>query len=1070
MRKTRHFLYTILALSLGAVSAFTADWPSYRGGFTRSGISDDALGFSLHEAWRRRELQPPAHAWPDPAPRDYWHYAEDLKPRAVFDRAFHVSIADGLLLYGNSSDDVVRCIDALTGEPRWTFQADGPVRLSPSIEGGRVYFGADDGAVYCLDLHTGLLLWRYNAAPEPRIIPGNQRMISPWAVRTGVAVIEGEAYFAAGLFPEEGVFLYCLDAASGTERWKRPIDVSPQGFILATESRLYLPQGRSTPAVFDRRTGDYLFTLGGGGGAFALIAGGELVHGPGASGSFDEVNPENGDRLSSFAGDQILVTGERSYLLANNELAALDRVRYNRLIAQRAELQRQRRELAGKLRNRNETDESVESGLRKTALALAQIEKDLNDCFAWKSPCELSSEMILAQNAVVAGGQNRVAAYDMASGSPAWSAAVEGNACGLAIAEGRLYVSTDRGLIYCFASGDDAAAADRSPAVSAPPSPDETALRLTDAMLSVTETRQGYALLMIDDALPLAAAMIERSGFSLVCSPASEKTSAALREPFVSAGLYGRRLSVFQRPRPEFADYVFNAIAVDDALAKGRERELLRSVRPFGGVIFIHLGVEDAPAYWRDLAEREFDSFEMGVLDADPAWAWIRRGSEPGGGEWSHPFADAGNTASSGDRLVRAPLRPQWFGRPGPRLLVDRHHRATPPVVARGRGFLLGDEHLFAFDAYNGTPLWDRDLPGSRRVGVPFDAGNLMTDGETVYVLAGGECLRLRAADGESLDPLPLPETARGMAWGWMAYMDGVVYGSAEPAAASRTALSRDDVVEMYNQFRPIPLSRMLFAYRADDGALLWTHPAGSVPNIAIAAGDGCVFFVESRAPEMKRDSSGRAPLRELLASGAFLVCLDASSGETRWEVPVELPDCHHVLYLQYKDGVLIATGSYNREDDNAVWYSLNAFDARGGAALWRRDHANTVKGVGGDHGEQVHHPTIVGDYIVAEPRAYEIHTGEPLIENGEPWLMSKGRAGCGTISSSALNVFYRDSNPMMNPLFGGAGETRVSSVNRTGCWINMIAAGGVLLVPEASSGCTCNYAIQASMAFAPAR
>ena len=38
----------------------------------------------------------------------------------------------------------------------------------------------------------------------------------------------------------------------------------------------------------------------------------------------------------------------------------------------------------------------------------------------------------------------------------------------------------------------------------------------------------------------------------------------------------------------------------------------------------------------------------------------------------------------------------------------------------------------------------------------------------------------------------------------------------------------------------------------------------------------------------------------------------------------------------------------------------------------------------------------------------------------------------------------------------------------RGGCWINLIPAGGLLLAPEASSGCYCTHAIQISAAWAP--
>jgi len=40
--------------------------------------------------------------------------------------------------------------------------------------------------------------------------------------------------------------------------------------------------------------------------------------------------------------------------------------------------------------------------------------------------------------------------------------------------------------------------------------------------------------------------------------------------------------------------------------------------------------------------------------------------------------------------------------------------------------------------------------------------------------------------------------------------------------------------------------------------------------------------------------------------------------------------------------------------------------------------------------------------------------------------------------------------------------------VSRPGCWINTIPAGGLVLIPESSSGCTCGFALQTSLAFVP--
>jgi hypothetical protein len=55
-----------------------------------------------------------------------------------------------------------------------------------------------------------------------------------------------------------------------------------------------------------------------------------------------------------------------------------------------------------------------------------------------------------------------------------------------------------------------------------------------------------------------------------------------------------------------------------------------------------------------------------------------------------------------------------------------------------------------------------------------------------------------------------------------------------------------------------------------------------------------------------------------------------------------------------------------------------------------------------------------------------------------------------------------------MYDLGPGGGPTRLTDVTRPGCWINIIPAGGLVLIPEASSGCTCGFSIQTSMAFIP--
>lgn len=143
--------------------------------------------------------------------------------------------------------------------------------------------------------------------------------------------------------------------------------------------------------------------------------------------------------------------------------------------------------------------------------------------------------------------------------------------------------------------------------------------------------------------------------------------------------------------------------------------------------------------------------------------------------------------------------------------------------------------------------------------------------------------------------------------------------------------------------------------------------------------------------------------------------------------------------------------------------YDLSAHDLGSGAPLWSRSQDNGTE-TGGSHGEQDLHPVVADGVVYAEPRALELRTGEPIAGWRWPWSR---RRGCGTLSASARSLYFRDAHPTGLDL--STHEVRkVTSCSRPGCWINIIPAGGLLLIPEASSGCTCDFPVQTSMAFAP--
>jgi outer membrane protein assembly factor BamB len=169
-----------------------------------SSVSDD-LPERLHLVWSIR-LPPLQAAWPD-------------QVRLKDDGLYRPIVSRGHLIIVSSLDDSVTAYRTLDGCEVWRLFAQGPIRTAPAAADGRVFVGSDDGCVYALGVQTGNLLWKRKTAPRSRPVLGNGRMIDTWAVRGGPVVADGRLHFTAGVWPFMGVFLQCVDPATGTAIW-----------------------------------------------------------------------------------------------------------------------------------------------------------------------------------------------------------------------------------------------------------------------------------------------------------------------------------------------------------------------------------------------------------------------------------------------------------------------------------------------------------------------------------------------------------------------------------------------------------------------------------------------------------------------------------------------------------------------------------------------------------------------------------------------------------------------------------------------------------------------------------
>jgi len=270
MDRLRRFFVATVCLVAGSTVAsglWAGDWPAYRHDLARSGVTEEALSATLHCQWLYAAPHPPRPAWPEPG--------RELN-RLAFDYAYQVTVANGLVYFGSSADHKVFAIGLDTGQERWSFFTEGPVRFAPAIEGERVFVTSDDGWLYCLSATDGALLWRFHGGPRDERMLGNEQMISRWPLRSGVAVDRGTVYFSAGMWPSEGVYLYALSAENGEVIWRNDtsgIDyvnqphppsgavtgVAPQGYVLGHDGQLFVPTGRNVPAAYDRDTGKLLY-------------------------------------------------------------------------------------------------------------------------------------------------------------------------------------------------------------------------------------------------------------------------------------------------------------------------------------------------------------------------------------------------------------------------------------------------------------------------------------------------------------------------------------------------------------------------------------------------------------------------------------------------------------------------------------------------------------------------------------------------------------------------------------------------------------------------------------------
>ena len=589
-------------------------------------------------------------------------------------------------------------------------------------------------------------------------------------------------------------------------------------------------------------------------------------------------------------------------------------------------------------------------------------------------------------------------------------------------------------------------------------------------MLSLSKAKGGYCLVIggVDGSLVLE--MIRQSDFQFILIEEDPEVASKIRKNLDSAGVYGARATVKFGSLSEriFGPMMFNLIVSErnvlaGAIPKDPASDVFRYLAPAGGALVLSKGKEASLTQkWLGDLDTRYIRNEKN----EPVWFVSERSKLKGSGDWTHQYGNAQNTSCSDDELVKGAMGVKWWGEPGPRPMPDRGPRNPAPLSAGGKLYIQGDRVLFGLDAYNGTVLWSQSCPEMRRANIPRDSSNMVADDHGLYLAQGRYCINFDGSTGQRSKLYSVPEAATGKYnWSFLAIVEQTLVGS----RVTRGTVYLGDDGEWYENFKPNDISRVtsdrLFGVDTESGDIRWEYNGGAIINSTITIGkDDVIYFIESAADEAIEKAGTIQNISQL--TNQRLVALDLNSGERQWERDHDFSKLQYMTYLVYSNDKLIATGT--DKDKNYHTYALAATrqvtknkDGEQsflppGSLLWE-DHHKEGKG---HHSGHLQHPVVIDDTFYSDQWAFDLKTGKQIRDD------LPERRGCGTMSASKYSMFYRHYFHGMWNL--DTNERSQFEGIRSGCWLGLIPAGGMLLAPETSAGCSCTHSIQTSVGYLP--
>lgn len=718
IRQIRFTCFLILFLAGIQTFLFCEDWPAWRYDSGRTAVSPEKLPEELHLSWVRR-LPPPDAAWPE------------TQDKLQFDESYEPIVMDHTLFVPSMVRDSVTAFDTGTGEEKWRFHTGGPVRFAPVGWKDRIFFTSDDGFLYCLGVKKGNLLWKVRGGPEDRLVIGNERLISMWPARGAPVIYKDTLYFAAGIWPFMGTFIHAVNPETGEILWTNSgsgstyllqqhyspafAGVAPQGYPAVTEDHLFISGGRTVPACYDRKTGRFLYY------EVSDRTFGNACGGYGVSAMKDKFF--NGG-IMYRASDGTTMAKTPATVFTGNEIIGVDdggRIVGHSLVPEEEKYTDRR----GKERIRYKIRET-----RKW-----EAEEPIKQIFLMAGGILYGQDKKGEIVAVEITGEKGTA-------SIRWRGRIEGEVFNMLAANERLFVICRDGTISCF-SGKKADPIVHEYRETPLPEEKSEGTETFRKILEETDVREGYCLVLGVRNGGLIEEALRSTSLHIIGIDPDEEKVESLRKRYDGAGLYGKRVALFEGDpmKLRFPPHMASLILSDnpDSAGLSDDEKIYDILRPYGGTAILSISGE----------QRKIQ----------------KSGPLPGAAWWTHQNGDPGNTVVSRDKIVKSPIGLLWFGGSSNENILPRHGHGPTPQVAGGRLVIEGPDSLRAMDVYTGRIIWEREIPGigefynntSHEPGANAMGSNFVTLQDSVYVAFGKKILVLDPETGGTVNEFTLP-------------------------------------------------------------------------------------------------------------------------------------------------------------------------------------------------------------------------------------------------------------------------------------------------------------------------